>query len=67
MVTFALLIKCHPQVAEWRCALVEYGGQCAMTCGMKEMLQLYAESWDLVTEVHTKLIIEPACHMKMTV
>ena len=51
MVTFVSLIKYHPQVAEWRCASVEYGEQCAMTCGMKEMLQLHADSWDLVAKV----------------
>ena len=53
MVIFVLLIDYHPQVAEWRCALVEYGGQCVMTSGMKGMLQLYAGSWGLVTEVGT--------------
>ena len=31
---------------------MEYGGQCVMTTGMKEMLQLLADSWDLMTEVH---------------
>ena len=44
-------------MAEWRCALVEYGGQCVMTSGMKEMLQLYADSWGLVTEVHDNVTI----------
>ena len=52
MVIFVLLIKYHSQVVEWRCALVEYGGQCVMTSGMKEMLQLYADKSGSVTKVH---------------
>ena len=59
MAIFVLLIKYHPQVAEWRCASVGYGGQCVMTAGMKGMLQLHADSWDLMTEVHrTTSILE---------
>jgi len=50
-VIFALLIKYHPQVAEWRCASKAYGELCAMISGMKVKLQLYAGSWDLMTEV----------------
>ena len=53
MVTFVLLIKYHQQVAEWRCASVENGGQCVMTSGMKGMLQLHADSWDLVMKVRS--------------
>jgi len=47
MVTFALLIMYHPQVAEWRCAFKAYGEVCVMTSGMKTILQLLADSWDL--------------------
>ena len=34
---------------------MEYGGQCVMTSGMKEMLQLFAGSWGSVTEVHVTI------------
>ena len=55
MVIFVLLIKYHLQVAEWRCASMEYGGQCVMTSGIKKMLQLHADTWDLMTEVHVTI------------
>jgi len=53
MVIFVLLIKYHPQVAEWRCASMESGGLYAMISGMKEMHQLFAGSWDLMAEVYS--------------
>ena len=55
MVIFVLLIKYHLQVAEWRCVSTEYGGQYVMTSGIKKMLQLHADSWDLVTEVQVTI------------
>ena len=42
---------------------MEYGGQCVMTPGMKEMLQLYADSWGLMKEVcRTTIILTSMSH-----
>lgn len=38
----------------WRCATMEYGVQCAVTYGQQQMLQLYADSWDIQVQVTTE-------------
>ena len=32
--------------------MMESGGQCVIVAGLKMMLKLYADSWDILLEVH---------------
>ena len=51
------------EVAEWRCALEEYGGLCVMMNGMMLMHQWSASSWDSPQKV--MIILSANCYVSL--
>ena len=41
----------EPMKGEWKCVLIESGGQCVMTPGVVVMPELYADSLDTLQAV----------------
>ena len=54
---------------EWRFAIVEYGGQCVTTAGIKWMLMLSADNWDMGSQVilHYQTYFSSPLHQSINV
>ena len=53
--TFVWLVGLDLMKEEWKCVLIEGGGQCVMTTGVAMMQKLYADSLDTLHGVSNNL------------